>query len=136
MSLTKVLSLIGDDNIEYQNVENSALKMKINKKHGDCEVTFATCHDLLNGCGKTGLIVWLGNDELKMAVNKVEGLKQKTNHDLFQYELSQLLNKYGYAIICESQKNENDTTVQIGFQDSKMINTWVGRHHVTGYDLE
>lgn len=53
----------------------------------------------------------------------------------FEKELSELLNRYGMAIICESQKNEDDTSVQIGFQDCNFRNTWVGRHHVTGYDL-
>lgn len=76
MGLTKVLDIIGDDNIEYQNVENSALKMKINKKRGDCEVTFATGYDLLNGCGKTGLIVWVDSDKLTDAVSKVNNQKE------------------------------------------------------------
>ena len=50
MSLTKVLSLIGDENISYQNIESSALKMRVNKKHKDCEITIATEFDMLNGC--------------------------------------------------------------------------------------
>ena len=72
MSITKVLNLIGDDNIEYQNVENSSTHMKLNKKHGDCEITFATSHNLLSGCGKTGLVVWVDTDKLNDAVKKVK----------------------------------------------------------------
>lgn len=75
MSLTKVLNIIGDDNIEYQNVENSAVKMKLNKKHNCCEITFATNHDLLNGCGKTGLVVWVDSDKLADAVSQVNNQK-------------------------------------------------------------
>jgi len=54
----------------------------------------------------------------------------------FNKELSELLNKYGMAIICESQNNEDDSSVRIGFQDSKFKNSWTDRHHVTGYDLD
>lgn len=76
MSLTKVLSLIGDENISYQNIESSALKMKANKKYKDCEITIATEFDMLNGCGKTGLIVWVDTDKLKNSIDKVKGKTQ------------------------------------------------------------
>ena len=50
--------------------------MRLNKKHGDCEITFATVYDLLNGCGKTGLVVWVDSDKLTDAVSQVDNQKE------------------------------------------------------------
>ena len=49
-------------------------------------------------------------------------------------ELSILLSKYKVALICRSA-NDNDSSVEIGIQDCKANNLWLGRHHLTGYDL-
>ena len=49
-------------------------------------------------------------------------------------ELSILLSKYKAALICRSV-NDNDNSVEIGIQDCKAGNLWLGRHHLTGYDL-
>lgn len=71
MSLTRLLSVIGDENISYQHLENSILRTKINKRHGDCEITFATEYDILNGCGKTGLVIWVDTDKLKSSMENM-----------------------------------------------------------------
>lgn len=54
----------------------------------------------------------------------------------FEKELATLLSEYGYALVCESQNNEDDWSVQIGIQDEKGHCKWLGRHHVVGGDLD
>jgi len=73
MSLTKVLTLIGDENITYQNINNSMINAKINKKHKDCEITFSSSVDVLNDGSKVGLVVWVDKEQLSGVVNKVGG---------------------------------------------------------------
>lgn len=68
MGLTELVTIIGDENISVQNVEQSAVKMKVNKKHGDLEITFASPHDILNGANKIGLVVWFDKDEFNEAM--------------------------------------------------------------------
>ncbi|HBF48194.1 MAG TPA: hypothetical protein DDW91_17810 [Shewanella frigidimarina] len=55
---------------------------------------------------------------------------------LFNDELSALLKKHGAAIIAKSNVSDaNDFKVEIGFQVGFDNNHWIGRHHVTGFDL-
>ena len=58
----------------------------------------------------------------------------------FKLELAALLRKHKVAIVCHSNKNNNDFSVEIGFQNMNMKydfkTEWVGRHHVTSYDLD
>lgn len=68
MKLSELIAQIGDENIEVQHLVNSSLRVKSNKKHGDTEITFATKHDLLNGGGKVGLVVWFDENEFKKAM--------------------------------------------------------------------
>ncbi len=68
MGLTELISLIGDDNIDVQNVEQSAIKMKTNKKHGDLEITFCSPHDIMNGANKVGLVVWIDKNDFEEAL--------------------------------------------------------------------
>jgi len=68
MKLSDLIALIGDDNINVQNVEQSAVKMKTNKKHGDLEITFASAYDIMNGANKVGLVVWFDKDDFDEAL--------------------------------------------------------------------
>lgn len=68
MKLSELIALVGDENIDVQNVEQSAVRMKINKKHGDLEITFASPHDILNGANKVGLVVWFDKDDFDEAL--------------------------------------------------------------------
>ena len=68
MKLSELVTIIGDENIDVQNIEQSAVKMKVNKKHGYLEIAFASPHDILNGANKTGLVVWFDKDEFNEAM--------------------------------------------------------------------
>ena len=68
MKLSDLITLIGDENIDVQNIEQSAVKMKLNKKHGDLEITFVSPHDIMNGANKVGLVVWFDKDDFNEAV--------------------------------------------------------------------
>jgi hypothetical protein len=72
MSLTNLLKEIGDDNIEYQMIEKSLLKAKKSKRHGDIELTIVTDKDIINGCGKVGIVLWIDKNKLESELNKVE----------------------------------------------------------------
>jgi len=50
-------------------------------------------------------------------------------------DLSFALLNNGAALICRSKNNEDDFSVEIGIQNHKGENEWLGRHHVTSYDL-
>ena len=56
--------------------------------------------------------------------------------DEFKKELTILLNKYHMAIVCKSNKDDKDFSVEIGFQDDQLENHMTGRHHITGYDMD
>jgi len=52
----------------------------------------------------------------------------------FKKELGELLDKHQAAIIAKSNKNNDDLSVEIGFQFG-IHNKWLGRHHITKHDL-
>ena len=54
----------------------------------------------------------------------------------FQDELAALLRKYDVAIIAKAGKEPEDLLAEVGFQFNYIHNKWVGRHHVTAYDLD
>jgi hypothetical protein len=55
----------------------------------------------------------------------------------FKKELAALLEKHNVALICHSTKNQNDFSVEVGFQDMKngFENEWTGRHHLGSFDI-
>ena len=55
---------------------------------------------------------------------------------VFQKELAALLRKHNAAIIAKGGKEPDDLIAEVGFQFNHMHNKWVGRHHVTAYDLD
>jgi hypothetical protein len=57
------------------------------------------------------------------------------NMEDFKQELQQLLDKHKVALICRSVLNEDDYSVEVGFQDSIGKNTWTGRNHLTAYEI-
>jgi len=56
----------------------------------------------------------------------------------FKNELADLLEKHQVAIVCHSNKNKDDFSTEIGFQDMKngFKNEYTGRHHLGGFDLK
>lgn len=58
-----------------------------------------------------------------------------SNSEEFNKELAELLRKYNAAIIVKSNRNPDDTSVEIGFQFG-IHNKWHGRNRVTAYDMD
>jgi len=60
-----------------------------------------------------------------------------TKMNEFREELKALLEKHRVALIARSLKDEEDYSVEIGFQyaGENFRNEWTNRHHVTGYEL-
>tara|TARA_R110001606_G_scaffold27768_3_gene88660 strand:+ start:5114 stop:5299 length:186 start_codon:yes stop_codon:yes gene_type:complete len=56
--------------------------------------------------------------------------------DDFQKELAALLKKHSVALVCKSNKNKNDLSVEIGFQGDSIDCVWSGRHHLTDYEIQ
>tara|TARA_R110000822_G_scaffold307119_1_gene433858 strand:+ start:705 stop:896 length:192 start_codon:yes stop_codon:yes gene_type:complete len=54
----------------------------------------------------------------------------------FKVELANLLRKYDVAIIAKGGKEPDDLLAEVGFQFNHIHNKWIGRHHVTAYDLD
>ena len=54
----------------------------------------------------------------------------------FKNELAELLRKHGVAIIVKGGKEPDDLLAEVGFQFNYIHNKWIGRHHVTAYDLD
>ena len=73
MSISKLFAIVGDEEITYQNLANSMVRAKNNSKTKDCEITFATEYDFLNGFGKTGLVVWVDTEKLQSALDELKG---------------------------------------------------------------
>lgn len=73
MSLTKVLSNIGDENISYQNLQNSIKTVKTKKL--ESEITFYTdqlnANQWLSDSGKVGLVVWVDKGDLSNEIQKL-----------------------------------------------------------------
>ncbi len=55
--------------------------------------------------------------------------------ELFDKELAELLKKHNAAIIAKSNKDSQDSSVEIGFQFG-IHNKWYGRHHITAFDIK
>ena len=53
----------------------------------------------------------------------------------FTDELAVLLRKHNVAIIAKGGKEPSELSAEIGFQFG-IHNKWVGRHHLTSYDLD
>lgn len=54
----------------------------------------------------------------------------------FREELAELLRKHGIYIVAKSNTNENDFSIEIGFQNLGGDSEWSGRHHLGAYDID
>jgi hypothetical protein len=68
--LTELIARIGDENMEFQKLSQSMLCFKSNKKHGDCEVTFATAMENIHN-DKEAVIVWVDKEVLRTSLDKI-----------------------------------------------------------------
>ena len=76
---------------------------------------------------KNAWLYWALRDIRRMIVSNE--LKE------FKNELAILLRKHNVAIIAKTGKEPDDLLSEVGFQFG-IHNKWVGRHHVTAYDLD
>ena len=72
--LAELFAKIGNDNLVYQNLRNSADNVS-RTREGDFKVTFytdqITANDFLAGKGKIGLVVWVDQDVMAEAHSKL-----------------------------------------------------------------
>ena len=62
MKMSELILAIGDDNVEFQNLDSCADKLNYNHKSGT-KITFGTDMPLTpEGTKKLGLVIWLDRD--------------------------------------------------------------------------
>jgi len=71
MKMSELILAIGDDNVEFQNLDQCLAAADYSHKKGTT-ITFATGMRLhpSNGTEKLGIILWLDRDAVKAAVSK------------------------------------------------------------------
>lgn len=70
MKLSELIAEIGDDNVQFQNLDNDLIRLNT-KSNGTTELTFGTeAQTTLNGTEKLGLVIWLDREEVKKATEK------------------------------------------------------------------
>ena len=68
MKLSELITAIGDENVQFQNLDHCADKLNMN---GTTTITFGTEQRLnLQGTEKLGLVVWLDRDRVKEITGK------------------------------------------------------------------
>lgn len=92
MSLTRLLSEIGDDKLQYQPLGSSVVNLQ---SRGDqtVDVTFVTKQikpaDIISGVMKTGIVVWVDSNDWKDAAVRIN--KQATTDDVWRSMLEYAL---------------------------------------------
>lgn len=67
MKMSELILAIGDDNVQFQNLDHSATAL--NMMGGVTDITFGTDQPAtLTGTEKLGLILWLDRDAVKAAI--------------------------------------------------------------------
>lgn len=71
MKMSELILAIGDDNVEFQNLDQSAISLDYHHKKGTT-ITFGTTMDITaeQGTKKLGLVLWLDREVVKAAVAK------------------------------------------------------------------
>lgn len=63
LKLSELIAKHGDDTVQFQNLDQCAERMNMNK--GVLKITFGTEQTFdLNGTGRLGLVVWLDRDRV------------------------------------------------------------------------
>lgn len=69
MTLSELIAAVGDDNVRFQRLDESATELDWNHKSGG-RITFATSEVITpKGTEHFGLVLWLPRDALKKAIN-------------------------------------------------------------------
>lgn len=70
MKMSELILAIGDDNVEFQNLDSCADSLNYSAKKGT-KITFGTDMPLTpEGTRKLGLVLWLDRDAVKEAIEK------------------------------------------------------------------
>lgn len=71
MKLSELIAACGDETVEFQNLDQSAISLDYRHKKGTT-ITFGTTMDINapQGTRKLGLVVWLERDAVAEAVRK------------------------------------------------------------------
>ncbi len=70
MKMSELILAIGDDNVEFQNLDQCADTLNYNAKSGT-KITFGTQRALTpNGTDKLGLVLWLDREAVAAAIAK------------------------------------------------------------------
>lgn len=74
MKMSELILAIGDDNVEFQNLDSCIKAAKYNHKNGT-EITFGTDMQLhpSKGTQKLGLVLWLDRDAVSKAIAGEKG---------------------------------------------------------------
>lgn len=68
MKLSQLIAACGDDNVQFQNLDQCASDLNYTAKSGT-KITFGTEEPIdLKGTRKLGLVVWLDRDAVRAAV--------------------------------------------------------------------
>lgn len=70
MKMSELILAVGDDNVEFQNLDTAMIKGNFHHRRGT-EITFGTNQPLdpLSGTKRIGLVIWLDRDAVKAALN-------------------------------------------------------------------
>lgn len=73
MKLSELILAVGDDNVQFQNLDQCAIDLNYSAKKGS-KITFGTEQALtLDGTQKLGLVVWLDREQVNAALNQGQG---------------------------------------------------------------
>jgi hypothetical protein len=70
--MSELILAIGDDNVEFQNLDSCAVSMNYNIKSGT-KITFGADGNILHptkGTKKLGLVLWLDREAVKAAIEQ------------------------------------------------------------------
>jgi hypothetical protein len=72
MKLSELIATIGDDKVQFQNLDNDAIDLNWSEKKGS-RITFGSEMGIsLNGTDKLGLVLWLDREAVKAALAKAK----------------------------------------------------------------
>lgn len=70
MKLSELISSVGDDKVSIQNLDECAVSLDYNAKHGST-IKFGTTEPIsVDGTSRLGIVVWLPRDAVKAALSK------------------------------------------------------------------
>ena len=73
MKMSELILAIGDDNVQFQNLDQCATALNYTAKSGT-KITFGTEQAISpNGTSKLGLVLWLDREAVASAISKAHG---------------------------------------------------------------